>query len=340
MSTKVKAVDIAKKLGISKATVSLALNGKPGVNEATREKVLQCKQELEEERQRQLTALPEAIAVLIVNNTKNVLCGAEPDLWSGVLTSCLSAYEAEAERHGFAVSVYYLNAAEHNRDQILEQLKQPQIVGVVVVATEFTDKDHDWVSKIEKPVVLYDYEIPGENYNSVCLDNPTCVDMACEALLKKGCKKIKYIAVSQDIFNFTERRKEFQRYMMDHDIPVMKTDILRMGATINEVRKNIQQYFENHEVPDGLVLENYQISIGVLQGAAQAGIRIPEQLKLVGIDEVPSYSLGGVSLVQIGTPHRERAVVAIDLLCKEIDNQWRIHNRVLSLPYFINGDSI
>ena len=98
---KVKMADVARYLGLSKATVSLAVNGKAGVNELTRQKILRCIEEIErndgmmpENRQARPMQPLRMINVVILNHRKQVVCDPELDLWSDVL----GTFDAEARK--------------------------------------------------------------------------------------------------------------------------------------------------------------------------------------------------------------------------------------------------
>ena len=94
---KIKMVDIAKHLGVSKATVSLAVNGKPGVNEETRRMVLECLEEMKKNngvipvKENIVTVsghpVNQMIKIVIVNHSKGAACNSETDLWSDVLAA-------------------------------------------------------------------------------------------------------------------------------------------------------------------------------------------------------------------------------------------------------------
>ena len=112
---KIKMVDIARHLGVSKATVSLAVNGKPGVNEETRRMVLECLEEMKKNngvipvKENIVTVsghpVNQMIKIVIVNHSKGAACNSETDLWSDVLAT----FDSEARRLGYLYGVTYLN---------------------------------------------------------------------------------------------------------------------------------------------------------------------------------------------------------------------------------------
>ena len=70
--------------------------------------------------------------------------------------------------------------------------------------------------------------------------------------------------------------------------------------------------------------ENYQVSIGALTALQKYGVRVPQEVKIVGIDEIPDYICPDMCLTQMKIPHTERAIMAMDLLDKEIRYSWTV----------------
>ena len=87
-------------------------------------------------------------------------------------------------------------------------------------------------------------------------------------------------------------------------------------------------------------MENYQVSIGVLAAIQKLGIRIPEDIRLVGIDEVPEYVTPAVRLTQVKIPHAERAAIAMNLLDREIQGESVTRIRAYTVPELIRGNSV
>ena len=192
---KVKMVDVARHLGISKATVSLAVNGKPGVNEQTRQKVLECIKELEnnggvlpENSSFQSPDAPHRlIKVLIINHRKQVVCDPELDLWTEVLRT----FDTEARNRGYLYGLSYINETEYETNAVIAECNTELVAGVIVFATEMQPADYPILEKINKPIVLYDYEAPDGKYNSVCIDNESAVKNSLNLLPKQQSQNLR-----------------------------------------------------------------------------------------------------------------------------------------------------
>lgn len=340
---KIKMADVARYLGISKATVSLAVNGKPGVNGQTRQKILQCIELMEKNNGiipktdivKQTRTL-QVIKVVIINHRKQVVCDPELDLWSEVLRT----FDTEIRRFGYLYSLTYLNEVETNIQEIIDECNMDLVAGVIVYGTEMCPDDYGIIRQIHKPLVIYDYEMPDGSYSSVCIDNAMAVSMSADILHNAGAQDIIYLSTGKNIYNFERRRESFQNKVIRDKGFFEKESMVQMGNTIAEITEQAAIYLSTHKLPDAFLFENYQVSIGVLSAIRRLGIQIPRDVKLIGIDEVPDYTAPGVKLVQIRIPHVERAVMAISILEREITESWNAKIRVFAVPGIVNGKSV
>lgn len=340
---KVKMADVARYLGISKATVSLAVNNKPGVNEQTRQKILRCIGEMEQnDGILPKEAPPEPmrafriIKVVIINHRKQVVCDPELDLWSEVL----STFDAEARKRGYLYGLTYLNETDGNQQEIIEECNLDMVAGVILFGTEAGTADHEVIRRIHKPMVIYDYEMPDGSYSSVCIDNARAVETGLEQIKNSGVQDIRYFSTGKEVYNFQKRREAFQDILLKWGRYPKKEDIVRLGNSIGEITGQAVEYFRTHKAPEAALMENYQVSIGVLTAVRKLGIKVPGELKLVGIDEVPEYIVPDFKLSHVKIPHVERAAVAMSLLDREIRGDWDTKIRVFAVPEFIPGKSV
>ena len=340
---KIKMVDVARYLGISKATVSLAVNGKPGVNEQTRQKILACIREMEkndgiipqETVQKQLRSL-KIIKVVIINHRKQVVCDPELDLWSEVLRT----FDNEARKRGYLYGLTYLNETEEHSEAIINECNLDIVAGVILFGTEMSFADDKIIKQIHKPLVIYDYEMPDVAYSCVCIDNARAVEMALHMLSRAGASKICYLGTGKDVYNFEKRREAYRNILLKSEMFLSKDSMITLGNTIGEITEQAVNYLNTHKLPDAFLMENYQVSIGILTAIRKLGIAVPEDLKLVGIDEVPEYIMPDKKLTYIRIPHVERAAIAMSLLDREIIGSWHTKVRVFAAPELVRGESV
>ena len=348
---KVKATEIAKAMGISKATVSLALNGKGGVSEKTRQRILEYRDLMERGELPETFSSPGQDAkkssdetllnngtVLVFKAVKglNIASNAELDLWTDVLW----VLERELRDLGYLTNVFYLNVLTDPVEEILRNCLNENVRGIILTATELSLEDLELFEKLDIPMIIYDNESFHSLHHSILADNYRGVEYAIEYLLGQGCRDILYLANEKDIYNFRERRKAFCDTMARHQIDAYAQGrIVPIGTTVNDVYQKSREYLESHHLPEAFLMENYQVSIGMTRALMERGIEIPGQISLIGIDVVPEYMTGNFKLTAVRVPHTERAVAAVVMLEKEIRRKSDVKSRILTYCDFIEGES-
>lgn len=332
---KVKAIDIARGLGISKATVSLALNNKPGVSDEKRQEIFAYKKWLETADR----GLPQAFAgekrpgfqvspgeqanvimVVMANKEKQIAINSELDLWADVL----SAFQRTARKGGFETQVVYADILRDDMDSVISECSAARVAGVMLACSELDDGDFSCFKSIAKRLVIYDNEVTGTGSCCVILNNALGIRKAVRYLLDRELRDIVYLANRGDIYNFRKRREGFLLEMTSHHIDVYAPErIVTIGKTINEVDENMTAYLESHTLPQAFILENYQVTIGVTRALRRRGIRVPEDVSLIAVDKLPSYMTGDININCVCVPHAERAALAMRILLREINLEWQ-----------------
>lgn len=361
---KVKAVEIAKKLNISKSTVSLALNNKPGVSEETREKIFRCMEEMsnpfgtamgsqtegtsvqtEVSLSTRVVALSSAetvqtvkrmIKIIVIDNELNIGINSEMDLWSDVY----ALIEKEVKRLGYTLGITFIKYNKEEIQQAVEEANDPVVAGVILEATEMQPEHLEPFRKIRKKMVIYDNDL-GPDYNCVVIDGVAAARDSVDYLVERGNIEIGYLANTDDIYNFRQRRSGFRAGLRKHNLALKEDSMIYIGKRIEEVYQNMKRYLETSpELPDAFIMENYQVSIGVVRALKEKNIRIPEDISLIGIDELPSYLTGDIQLTTVSVVHEERAKILVLLLEQEIQEELHRKYKVLSNCSLIEGNSV
>lgn len=334
---RVKATDIAKELGISKATVSLALNNRPGVNENTRKEVLECKKRMEANDGARIHAgaqLNGVIKSVVAIRELNTVRGDILDLWTDVNT----VMDRIAKSWGCSLEVSFFNILHDSPEALAEACNQDQVIGVVISGTEMFPGDEKNIAGIKKPLVVYDADL-GEKYPCILFNNAESVMHAVRHLADRGRKNIFYLARSIDIYNYTQRRTGFCMAMKELGMGGEER-ILKMGTKTDEMYLNLKEYLKAHELPDAFIMESYHLSIAAVRVFKQLGIRVPGDVGIVGVDELPEYMADEYTLTTIKVPHTERGKVTMMLLRYEIENSSRIKSKVLVNCEFVEGNTV
>lgn len=337
---KIKAIDIARKLGISKATVSLALNNKPGVSEYTRQKVLECQQLMQSGEisvvHPQKIQKYQMVKVLLPSKGLNIVCNAELDLWSDVN----AVFDRMAKEWGYTLGLSYLDMNNISSEKINAECNIDSVAGVILFSTELDSKEMQIFKGIQKPMVIYDCDLECDDYFSVMINNRSGVKTAVNYLVKNGLRDIIYLANDITIYNYSERRFAFQEALAANNILYDDSRIVAMGRSIDEIYKNMKNWLDKNPLPQAFIMESYHLSIGAIRAFNEKNIKIPKDISLIGIDKLPSYLTGECQLTTVEVPHTERAAMTMLLLHNEILNASDFKSKIFTACKFIEGNSV
>jgi LacI family transcriptional regulator len=336
-----KAIDIARTLGISKAAVSLALNGKPGVSEKTRREVLECRRQLEETgtfaapASEQNGSMQQIKVVRIINGMRNVR-ETELDLWTDVNR----VFEENLRANGYTLGLIYVDLRTQDPSAMIQECNREDVSGVVIFGTELKEENIPILESIHKPLVIYDAVPRKPLYPVVVIDNRQGVELAVNELLEKGNRDIIYLSNPMPMYNYQSRQRGFLEVMKNQDFGDAEERIVPIGSSIEECRQAMLQYLRSSKLPDGFIAESYHVTMGTIMAAQELGIRIPEDVSLIGIDALPRYLTGGIAVTSVRVPHTERAYWTIQLLLKEISHPVKEKCRLYTNCVFVDGESV
>ncbi len=340
----VKSIDIARALGISKSTVSLALNGKPGVSEQTRQEVLACKKQLEEH-----GTLPpgmfsgqpgqqkrQQIKLVRVNNGMKQVRGTELDLWTDVN----EVIEKNLKAHGYSLGLLYADFREKDQSRMIAECNADDVAGVIIFGTELRPEDEQLLEGIQKPLVVYDAILETEKYPNVVIDNRQGVELAVRELLAKGNTDIQYLSNPMQMYNYLSRQRGFLEIMKKKGFGDASDRIIKTGSTVEGVHKMMLEHLQTEKLPQAYVMESYHVAMGTIMAMQELGIHIPEDVSLIGIDALPSFLTGGIRMTAVRVPHTERAYWTVQLLLKEMDHPVKEKCKMYTNCVFVNGDTV
>lgn len=350
----IKSVEIARVLGISKASVSLALNGKPGVSSETREAILRCKAELEQktmQRQSSRSGIPAAsqaaqdtsetthskmLKIIVFERGVSVINDTALNLWS----EFLSLFERLAKTHGYFISLTYADLEPENTTNIVTECNQSDIFGVLLFATEMQPEDYIPFSGITKPMVIYDNNLT-DQHHCIVADNTDITRQCISHLVSKGYQKMIYLAHNISIYNFEMRRFGFIEGIYSQGLEPSACAMLKVGDTIEDIERYMSAWIKDHPLPDVFITESYRASIGLMQSLQKQGIGVPDQVGVIGIDEVPSYMAAGKRLSHIHIDHIDRVSIALNMLINDINNETAQAKHIIILrSRIIEGETL
>lgn len=326
---KIKAAQIARDLGLSKATVSLALNDKPGVSEETKKMIFQYIDRME----KGIDIVENNIIKIVNYSKKENIYGGEVDLWSEVL----SEFNKEAKKDGYSLGIDYINDDIDEINKLVMECNQGHVVGAIVFANDLDEDIFKLFKQIKKPLIIYDNDFDDDNYSYVMIDNYQGMEKIIKLIVEKGFNEVCYLANSHDNYNFRKRRMAFTDLISKYNLTGR---IFITGNDVESVYAAMKTELVDKSFPKVLISENYQVSIGTIKAIQEMNLSFKDDINLIGIDEIPDYFCYGHHLTALKIIHGKRAGVALSLLKKEIEDHDVEKFKIYSTCRLIEGDTI
>lgn len=326
---KIKAAQIARDLGLSKATVSLALNDKPGVSEETKKMIFQYIDRME----KGIDIVENNIIKIVNYSKKENIYGSEVDLWSEVL----SEFNKEAKKDGYSLGIDYINDDIDEINKLIMECNQGHVVGAIVFANDLDEDIFKLFKQIKKPLIIYDNDFDDDNYSYVMIDNYQGMEKIIKLIVEKGFNEVCYLANSHDNYNFRKRRMAFTDLISKYNLTGR---IFITGNDVESVYAAMKTELVDKSFPKVLISENYQVSIGTIKAIQEMNLSFKDDINLIGIDEIPDYFCYGHHLTALKIIHGKRAGVALSLLKKEIEDHDVEKFKIYSTCRLIEGDTI
>ena len=302
MSAKLK--DVAKKAGVSITTVSLILNDKPiNVSDSTKKAVIQAAKEVGYIRRQK------------VRNIGLML----PDLGNLYYMELTRNISLKAQEAGFNVVIFdSSNSAERELNN-LRSLRRSDLAGLIMGITT-TDKNltkfrplvQNILDTEQIPIVLLDRNCPSLNCHSICINNYYGGHLAANHLIQLGHKRVGCITGNIDLSECQERTNGFTDAFAENQLSFSEDWIANASFTMDAGYENTQRLLDQNVT--AIFAQNDMIALGILHYLKEKKIRVPEDISVVGFDNIPFISMVDLPLTTIAQPIQLMGEKALDIL--------------------------
>lgn len=308
--------DVAKKAGVSVATVSRVMNESGYVSEDTRKKV--------KDAINKLNYKPNEVARSLFKRESRLIGLLLPDITNPYFPLLARGIEDEIHKQGFRVILG--NSDEDMKKEInyISTFIQNNVVGIISTTN---DPEHPNYQNLQIPVVFLDRI--SEKQPSVHADGITGGRIAAEEMIRRGSTEIVLMKGPAHIRPAQERFQGAFQFLQEKNIDfhVMHTS----SFSFREAQQWAEDLFKTYPQTDGVIASNDIVATAVLHEALRLGKAIPEQLQIIGFDDIPQSSLLYPALSTIRQPAYEMGQQAAKLLCALI-NKKKIEEKIIKMP--------
>ncbi|MGK7376220.1 LacI family DNA-binding transcriptional regulator [Planococcus sp. 1R117A] len=306
MRQAVTAKDVAKLAGVSQSSVSRVFFDGAKVSEKTRAKIMAAAE--------QLGYRPNEFArSLITNRTRiigMVMKGVQNPFYPQVLKQFATAFKEE----GYSILFVHTNKDEIEAEDV-ETLLNYNVAGVIITDAAMASTVAKKFEMNKIPVVFFNRKLNTDEFYSVCCNNVDAGRKVAEFLISKGATDMAYIAGDEDTSTSRERQIGFQEILDQRKIAFSQ---FSSDYTYNGGYQTAMQIIGERNLPAAFFVANDIMALGVLDALKNSGIKIPEETKVVGFDNIDMASWPAYQLTTWEQPIENMVEATVAYLLNEI----------------------
>ncbi|MDR0371899.1 MAG: LacI family transcriptional regulator [Prevotellaceae bacterium] len=311
-SSKTTIKDLAKALGISIATVSRALNGSHEIHPETRAKVLAKAKELRYK--------PNIQARNLLKRRNNMIGVVVPEFITFFFPEIIIGIQEVVNKEGYQVLICQSNESSTLERKNIEMLEESMVEGLIVsVAKESKNLDlYERLINEQMPIVFVNRILPELRASQVIIDDRKWAFKAVEHLIKCGYRKIAHLAGNEHLSVTKRRLQGYLDALQAYDIPIQERLIMYVGIQQDRAKAGIDLLMNLKEKPDAIFAINDPIAVGSMLELKKRGLKVPEDIAVVGFSESPIGKI--MELTSVSQPTFEIGRIAAETLLKQIKN--------------------
>lgn len=272
--------DVARKAGVSHQTVSRVING--------RESVLPETRALVEAAIEQMGYRPSAIARSMARGQTHTLACISPNLTDYTFASVIEGAETEARQHEYFLLSSSASDPQAFHELVNELIGHRRVDGLIVI-NPYADDRYKFLPK-DFPLVFVGARSHDEKVCSVALDDEKVAYEATRHLISLGHTNIAMITGPMEEDCSQDRTAGYQRALQEAGISFDETMVIEGDWSATSGQSALQSFVEQGRVPSAVFAQNDRMAMGVLRAARDANLRIPSQLAVIGVDDMPLSS--------------------------------------------------
>lgn len=315
--------EIARRANVSTATVSRTLNQSGPVKAATARKVWRAVTEL--------NYVPNSHARALVSGRSRMVGVIVSDITNPFFPELLKSFELRAAEKSYDLIVTSTDYETSRMSACLRRLLERKVDGVAMMTSEMDLGLIKELSSRGVPMVFMDVGQIGPKMSHVAVDYGNGVRQAVDHVVELGHRHIAFISGPLDLHSARTRRQAFLDAMRAHGLTPEKKMIREGTHTAEGGREAMQGLLRLSKRPSAVIASNDWTAIGALNAIASAGLRVPQDVSLVGFDDIPlvSYTTPPLTSVQVSAP--DVGSVAFQALFGLIAGE-RIEGEVYQIP--------
>ena len=304
--------DVAKRAGVSIATVSYALNDKEGVNETNKAKIKQIAEEM--------GYVPNSLAQSLLSKKTNVIGVVIPDISNNYTANFIKYLGIYARANGYFLLLGTLSDSPETEIDIFNKLTAKNVDGFVIMPGVYDELVYKEItSKMNRrniPFLFAGLNFPGIKSNYVVPDLEEGEYQITRYLLKEGFRDLVFVGGKRGEYYSEVRYKgllrAYEEFELLHD--ASRYIVLSNDYDFNSGYQVVETFLNHSPLPEVFACLNDSVAYGIIKGLKERGLSVPKDVGVVGFDNLEILTFDAALLTTVSIPIEEMAKLCIDIL--------------------------
>jgi len=307
--------DIAKEAGVSVNTVSRALNNKPDINFETKNKILEIA--------RRLGYTPNMLARSLRSKRTGTIGLVVADISNPFYGSLVKGIENEAREKGYSIILCDTDEEYEKEQEAIQTLVEKRVDGLLIAPVQTKDQDIVELKRQKIPFVLIGRHFDILETDYVITDDVQGAFSATEYLIKKGHRRILFINGSLHISSAKDRLAGYKRALLENGVGyedrLVRSDVVRM----EDGYRIMKEILNNKNNITAVFAYSDLVAFGVIKALRETNLKIPEDIAVVGYDDIEFASTLEPPLTTVCIPRHRLGKEAVRILDKKIKEEFK-----------------
>jgi len=297
---------------VSIATVSRTINNSPAVSERLAKRVWQAIE--------QLNYFPNTHARSLVSGRSRILGILVENITNPFFPELIQSFEEIAVAHGYEILVSSTNGDPAVLATCVRRMLERKVEGVAVLSFGAEEPVLDQLTHRDIPMVLAELRLDDPKVSTILLDYSTGIHAAVQHLADLGHTRIAFLAGPHKLHSAITRENDFRAAIQDSGLTIQKKWIIECDHTLKGGMVGFSQLQELGTRPTAILCSNDMTAIGVLRAAYMAGLRVPDDVSVVGLDDIDFAEFTLPPLTTIRLSRTDLARSAFDALRQQAED--------------------
>lgn len=303
--------DVAQQAGVSPSTVSHVINDTRFVSQQLRDRVLHA--------MRELNYQPSAVARSLRTKRTQVVALVIPDITNPYFPEVARGVQDVAEENEYSVILCNTDRVRGRELRFLKALRGQRVDGLILNPSEVTSGDLQDLQDAQIPVVLIGSQIDHPDLDVVMVDNVQGAYDAVSHLIDLGHRRIGLVGGSRAASSGEQRFQGYIRALADLDIPIDEEIITEGRFTREGGYESMKRLLALQAPPTAVFASSDVMAIGALMAIQEEGLQVPNDVSLVGFDDIAEASTTTPKLTTVSQPKYQTGQVAAQLLFDRVE---------------------